>query len=391
MNYEKLKKDLRSLNIPKEYMRINFDELESHDFYIMMSIRKDAGKTSQWITTALASYIQGYTTAYMRSDEAQLTKANLETLFDVIKRLGYVEKLFKEYNDIHYKSMVKKFYLCKTDEEGNIVKEDPTPFMSCYSLESWQKYKSGRNQDNCWLIIYDEFMDTSRRTNTQMVELQNNISTLFRGRGVEAGGGHIAMLGNNTNKYNFWFEELTIEKEIGNLTYGGCIDKTTPYGTTIFASMLDVSDKLQDNVLKRKIRFSGFDTPKMNAFNGFDVWAGNSHPHIPYEDWLDPAYLINNRIYIKHRNRYVQLNTYYNEYVGYYCYIHYANKPLLDDNIILTAYPEDKQELYGFGQFAPANLYKKLYNIISLRDQRKWYYATNSVGELVQDYLQEIK
>lgn len=374
--------------MPKEYFNIDLDVWNTHDIYMILSIRQDAGKTTQSLLLGIVLFkLYGTTTEYMRCDETQLTRANLETIYDVILKFGYIEKLFKgEYNSLDYRPQLKKFFLCQRDEDGNIVKKCDRPLLVAHSLENWKRYKSSYNNPLGDFIVFDEFMDTDRQTNTQMVELQNNLSTIGRNR--EAA--HCIMLGNNTNQYSFWFEEFLIENDIPNLNYGGYIENKTELGTTFYCTLWSLSDKKKDEIKLKKVRFSGFNTPKMNAFNGIGAWSGLSHPHIPDNDMLHNDFLIYDRLYIKHRNRYVKVKVYQND-DGLYTFCHYASKPLLDDNIILTLHPTKYGEIYGTGRYAPKFLNDKISMIMNLKVQSLWYYATNSVGELIADYFKELR
>lgn len=384
----KIKKEIKQLNMPREYFRINLDEWNANDYYMMLSIRQDAGKTTQSLLLGvILNKLYRKTTVYMRSDNAQLTRSNLETLYDVILTYDYIAKIFNnEWNGVIFKPMLKNFYLVKRDPEGNIVKQDDVALCVCKSLEHYSYYKSTFNMTQSDYLIFDEIMDTSRSTNRQMVELQHNISTFGR----ERKDVRLIMLGNNVNKYSFWFEEFCIEKDIDNLDFGGYIKNKTDLGTTLFCALLDLSDNKKKEIEKRHIRFSGFRTPKMNAFNGLGAWSGNVQPHIPDEQMLLNDYLINERIYIKHRGRYVKIKIYQNEDTNY-CFLHYANKPILKDNIVLCVEPLEYGELYGWGKYAPPFVKDKLIQIIGMREQNKWYYATNSVGELIEDYFNEIR
>lgn len=388
---ELLKKEIRKLKIPKEYFNFNLEAINTHDISMFMSIRKDSAKTTQALIIGLVlKKLYNYETEYFRIDRDQTTATNCDNIYDVIVKFGYIQKIFGDkWNGITYKQQKKRFYLCQKDEEGNILVMDERPCCIIHSLEDHTKMKSVYNNVNGNWFVVDEIFDTNRRTDNQIIELSNQISTVTRER-PEA---RVVMLGNNLNKYSFWFEEFGIEKEIDNLNFGGVIDHTTSLGTTVFVTLLDVSASKKENVLKRKIRFFGFDTPKMAAFNGLQAFAGNNWKHLDSDELLQPEFLITNRIYIFHRGRWIQLS-YYNNHCQEYVFLHYASKPKYEDNYILCQYPDsnNKQMYYGFGELARSDkLRNVLKRIKDLRYSNMWIYSSNSVGDLVSDYLQSVR
>jgi hypothetical protein len=145
----------------------------------------------------------------------------------------------------------------------------------------------------------------------------------------------------------------------------------------------------KERLQKRKIRFFGFNTPKAAQFIGSSEWSGTSWQHL--ENNLDYDNCIFRRLYIYHRNRYIQVEVFREDSKGYYLFFHFANKPLYDDNIILRLDPHKIYEIYGMGEYAPEKTWKKLRNIFRLRAENRAYYANNFVGEIVEDYIKNIK
>lgn len=386
---ELVKKEIRKLKIPKEYFKMILEEINAHDISMFLSIRKDAGKTTQALIIGIVlNKLYKYEIEYLRIDDSQTREANIDNIFSVIEKYDYISKIYNgKWNGVEYKKRTKRFYLVKREGE-DIIEKSERPILLVHSLQQWSDMKSGYNNPNGNFIIVDEMFDTGRSTSSMILELANQISTISRDR-PEA---RVIMLGNNLNKYSFWFDEFGIMSDIENLNYGGYIDHTTSYGTTIYCTLFDISEGKRQDVLKRKIRFYGLDSPKMAAFNGLQAFAGNQWQHVPDDEMLDPKYLLYNRIYIFHRGRYIQICIYYNKKQEY-VFLHWANKPLMNDNIILTASPDaqNRQHIYGFGKLCQNdNIKAKLSLIRSLREQKLWFYSSNSVGDLVHDYFKSI-
>lgn len=385
---KEINKTIDRLKMPKEYRRriVNLENFFTHDITIQLSIREDAGKTTQAMILGLVlNKLYGKTIEYLRCDRDQTTKGNVETLFDVVLKNGYVKKIWKEYNTIIYKPLVKKFFLAFENEKGEIEFEDKKAICHVSSNEEYLRLKSSYNNPDGDYIVFDEFIDTSRSTIKQMVEFQNNISTIGRKRE----DCHVLMLGNNINQYSFWWEEFTIENEISSLNYGSIIDKRTELGTTLYCEMLEISDKQNERISKKNLRFSGFNTPKMAAFNGLQAWQGSSYPHIPDEKMLkDEPFL--STVWLRHRNRYVRFKMYYTAENGYFIYCHFSEPPKKKDSIILTTDPIRCNEFYGFCENENEKSKKIGKFILDCLHNNRVYYSTNSVGELISDYRKSL-
>ena len=401
-NLKELEKIWKKLKVPKKYhhMVIDFETLLNHDINMCLSIREDAGKTTNTLLKALCMWWyrnENLHIIYQRNDKTQIARGNVETLFDTIKAFGYIELLTDgKYNDIIYKYQTHKFYMAKTYkiEEEVVTEISNDYFCQVICLENYINYKSSINDPVADIIIHDEFMDTQRATNRQMIELMNNISTFIRpmDRKDSKGNplGHVIMLGNNTNKYSFWFEEFCIEQDINNLKFGSYIDRTTEHGTTFSCILLAQSEELKDIKQRKKIHFFGFNTPKMNAFNGIQEWQSESHPHLLYDDQINDSIICNRDIFVFHRGRYIRLDIYKNQDIGYFIFAHYNKKPQ-KAKVIFTLNPMEQNHVYGFGQFTGNQHFsygcKKIINLIK---GYNIYFASNSVGDLFQNYCIEM-
>lgn len=129
-DYNVIMREFKRIGMPNEYQHIRVDKLLTNDYYMMMSIRKDAGKTTNALVLGLiVNKNFGDTIEYLRCDENQIRKSSVETMFDVIKDNNYIAKIWdNEYNTIIYKPMIKKWYLAYVDKkEGKLVKTCETP------------------------------------------------------------------------------------------------------------------------------------------------------------------------------------------------------------------------------------------------------------------------
>lgn len=386
---KKIKKELKKLNIPKEYFKIDIENFFLHDITIMLSIRQDAGKTTQSLLFGMVLYkLYGTTTEYIRNDDNQTRQKDIENLYHVIEKYGYIEKCFFPFNSIEYFPRSKRFILVKRNLDGEIVDRDIKPLCVIHSNENWKNMKSSYNNPDGDYIILDEMMDTNRATYGIWSEFMNNISTIGRPDAPNREP-HVLMLGNNTDQYSFWFDDFCISDDIKTLKFGGKIEKTTELGSTICCYLLETSEQQQKRIEKKNIRFFGFNTPKSAQFTGIQEWAGRSWKHMDFE--LDYNNCFFRRLYIYHRNRYIQIECFQDQEHGYYLYMHFSAKPLYDDNFILTLDPQNEREFYGLGEYAPIKIWKGIKKIMQLKAENRCYYATNFVGEIVDDYMKNIK
>lgn len=396
IHIKQVKDFIAKLKIPKEYFKIDLDKFFTNDFSIYLSIRENAGKTTQALILGLVLHkLYGTRIEYMRCDEKQISRASVSELFGTVLGLKYIEKIFpNQYNNIIYSSTTKSFKLQYVDDNGVVQKTETDPFCVLHSLENWQKYKSSYNSPRGDYIVFDEFLDSSRPSYRQMTELMNNISTIGRvGSKQRRNNVHVLMLGNNTDEYSHWWDDFTITEKIRNLQeFGSEFETVTELGTSIHCKLIDINENKKNEVKLKKIKFFGFNTPEMAQFNGTQVWSQTNYPQIPDVEMLDYTNRVDTRVYIHHRDRYIQLDLYHNKDNGYFVFLRWAKKPKKDDNIILTMEPVLKNEIFGFGQY---NLSDKIYQGISklnsLRLENRWYYHNNQIGAIVDDYIKNTR
>ena len=390
-NIKEVQKEIDRLKIPAQYWNIPVEDVFTHDFTMLLSIREDAGKTSSALLFGMVLFkMYGTTTEYLRNDKRQITRANIETLYKTVKEFGYISKCFHDkYNDVEYSPMIKKFYLIKRDPDGNIIDKADEPLCVIHSTEEADTFKSSYSNPHGDYIILDEFIDSGRPTFRLWTDLMTAISTIARpeSRGREDRA-FCLMLGNNTNEYSQWFDDFCISDQIPNLKYGGVIRWETALGTTGTCRLLEVSERQKEKIEKKRVRFFGFPTKKAAQFIGTAEWSGKTYPH-PTER-MEYENKIYSRLYIFHRDRYIQLEL-FNYESGKKVLAHFSRAPLLDDNIILTLFPEKKQEVYGYGQHQHNPRIKNVIRIyFNLKNENRWLYASNMVGELVEDFQKNI-
>ena len=391
----KIKKEIKALKIPKDYWGIDLDAFFSYQWNLYLSIRETAGKTTQSLLLGMVLnklYPDKYCIEYLRNDNAQVVRANVETIFDTIISLGYIQKIYNnKYNSVEYKTQQKKFYLVKRDEEGSIIESSEDPICIVHSIENAFNMKSSYSNPRGNYIVVDEFPDTSRSTYQIFPQLLNCVSTI--GRPLSPGRSdwlHILMMGNNTDQYCFYFDDFQIADEIPYLKFGGSITFKTEYNTTGICKLLELGETQKKRLQDKNIPFVGFPGKKAAPFTGASEWGGEQYKHIFFDLDYDECFF--RRAYICHRNRYIQIDLFNNEKVGRFAFLHFANKPLYDDNLIFTIDPETKTDIYGFGKYEKKDKILKVCKlIVSLLQENRFFYASNQVGSLTSDFIKNIK
>ena len=387
-----IEREMDRIGSPKRY-RFPLREIFDHDYAIILSMRQDAGKT----TTALLYGLilrkrYNYPIEYLRNDNSQIRRAAAETLFDTIKKFDYINKIFEgSWNDVNYHYMQHKFYLCKRDENGEIIEEDNDAVCILHSNEDWSDIKSSYNSPNGNYIILDEVLDSHRATHMLWNEFMNNISTIGRVGSDEERTSkcHVVILGNNTDRFGWIFQDFCISDLIPDLKYGTMIKFKTEMGTDGIVTLMEQSEIQKEKLKNRNIHFFGFNTSKAAQFIGSSEWSSKEYKHPDF--YIDWKKCIFRRMYIYHRQRYIQLNIFYDDEHRKYFFLHFASEPLKKDNIILTLNPEGPCEFYGICEYEDN---KKVSEFVRkafrLRKENRWYYQSNLIGEIVDDYLKSI-
>ena len=395
INIKKIKDKIKSLKIPKEYWGIDLDSFFNYQYNMYISIRETAGKTTQSLILGLvlnSLYPDIYNIEYLRNDNSQIVRANIENLFNTIVSLGYIEKIYDgKYNNVLYKTQQRKFFLIYKDDKGEVIDTSPEPICIVHALETAFDAKSGYNNPRGNYIVLDEFQDTSRATYNIFPQFLNYISTIGRPLSPQRTPFlHVLMMGNNTNEYCFYFDEFCIAEDIPYLKFGGSIEIKTEYGVTGIVKLLELSDTQKERIKQKNIPFLGFPGKKAAAFTGITEWSGENYRH--YDKQLNYEFCKFRRCYIKHRGRFIQIDIFNDEETGRFIFLHFAAEPKYDDNIIFTVEPERNSDIYGFGKYEKREKILKICRlIVGCLSENRAYYASNKVGSLTSDYLKNIK
>lgn len=372
---KEIEKLWKSLNIEKKYHFFKLEDIFENDISMYLSVRKDSGKTTNMLILAMIlRKLYGVTTEYLRNDISQTTSDSCTKLLDTVKHYGYIEKIFKTYNDVEYSVRNKEFTLIYRNEIGEIERKEETSFLRIKSNEKWSDYKSGYSSPRSWFIIWDEFLDSTQNHNTIVSKLFNNISTFTR----DNPRAHVVALSNTVNKYDAIFDDFTITDAIQYMDYGEHKRIVTDLGSRYYVELLPVSDAKKKEVEKKNVRFYGIGKSKFANFTGVDAWKGYNYKHLLDEEIKDYNLLY----YIFHREKYLSIARVEFEDVNARPVFHitWCNKPKHEDRIVFTLQPARINErcIHDI-----SDVFKRAFK------EDRIYFGTNEVGLLFDDFMNE--
>lgn len=377
-DYSKINAEYKKLKCPKDYYNPTHIPFHRAKYYHILSSR-GTGKTNNvllWCMCARKVHENYPVLVYIRQRIDMIMPKNLSTMFNVIVENGYVEKLTDgKYNNIFYKA--RKFYYCKTDDDGNVIDQDPRHFMVCLSLDKHQDIKSSLSEPYGDFVILDEYI--SDYYNNDFIRFMDTLSTVLRDRM----SGHIFMLANTIEKNSVWFREFEIYDEVQYINFGENRIIESNLGTNVYVEVVKSTEGKEGKQKVSQKLYFGFSNPLLASITGSCVWAIKNYPHIPSLSEND-SLICNNR-FIDNYGRLLKLELWNTENLGFIVLVHNATK-LYDDSVIYTLNDiTDNRMRCGIG-------YSKLDKFIfTLYTRNKFYYATNEVGEFFNNYLKQVK
>lgn len=372
---KEIEKVWKSLKIDKAFHFFKLEDIFTNDYSLYMSIRKDAGKTTNALILALILHkIYGITCEYVRNDTAQTTIDSTSKLFETIKYFGYIEKIFKIYNDVEYSGRTKEFTLVWRSSEGEIERREGESFLGVKSNEKWLSYKSTYNRPKTWLIIWDEFLDSTRPHGKILSELMDNISTFTR----DNPRAHVIGLSNTVNKYDAIFDDFAITNDLEHMEFGEYKNIISALGTTLHVELLPVSASRKQSIKDKHIRFYGFNNNKFAHLTGVEAWKGFNYPHLKDEAVKD--YTL--QYFIHHRDRWLSLSVieFEDQDKQLAFLVAKSSPPKYMDRIIFTLNPAlvNEKLITSCSTFLKACI-----------NEGRLYFSSNEVGMLFDDFMRE--
>jgi hypothetical protein len=376
-DWKRIRKEYRKLKIPAIY----FDPLRVDPgragYYQALSVRS-RGKTTETLLLGMIMYkLYGTIIHYIRTDRETITPKSLKDLFPTIIDNGYIEKITDgKYNSVEYYG--KRWTYVQRDDTGNIIEKSPNHFCIALCLDDSDRLKSSYSCPKGDLIIFDEFIQLSGYGYNDFIRFSDMISTIFRKRTC----GMVYMLSNTIDINSPWFDEFCIRQDVETMQPGENRYIESPEGTHIFIEIMSPDDTPQRQTVNK--RFFGFPNPKLAAITGRGTWATDSFPHIP-PNKEDPPRILHNKLFLRHAGKLVKLQLVQTD-VGLCVYVRPATKTYKDSRIFVSGDIHDNREIYGFGAAGSS-----LQLIWRLYKANRFFYATNSDGNLLRSYIKAVK
>lgn len=186
------------------YDRTAIDETQAS--YRLIIGQRSNGKTYSILKTIIEQYFkEGKRSAYIRRYAEEIMPKNCQLLFSQPSLIQMIIELSDgAYNGTFYRANC--FYFAFYDEDGKKQSQDTIPFCITRSINTWETTK-GQDAGELHLICFDEFMTRNGYLGDEFIKFCNLLSSLIRDRKDCI----VYMLANSVNKYCPYFEEMGLE------------------------------------------------------------------------------------------------------------------------------------------------------------------------------------
>lgn len=327
--------------------------------------QRSNGKTFSVLRLVLDGFIDtGTPSAYIRRLDSEIKKSEVEHLLDPHRE--YIEKRTKgKYNDFVYKSKV--FYLCKRDENGDILATSD-PVLYCFALSLSTKSK-GQDRGKIMYTIFDEFLTRDFYLTNEFVRYTEVLSSIMRDRD---GTIHF-LLGNTVNKYCPYIDEMGLinlpeQKQ-------GTIDLYT-YGDSELTVAVEYCAEATST--KGVQKYFAFDNPHLQMITK-GVWEFANYPHITESiKHADVKY----KLYLSFAHKTLCLDVVRNK--DLYIRVTPQTHTIPDNHIVFTTEPTPNPYYIT----APNKSDNRLIIIVwKLIQSGKVFYSDNTTGEVFNNWL----
>lgn len=372
-------KEYKKLKCPDDIYDPTTYPINVVNWGVLMSARS-RGKTTAWLLIGLLLYKHyGIQTGYVRQTDRMTTATKAKELYNVVCEYGYITKIFgEEWNSIYLYQ--KHWYLCKRDDDGNIVEKCTDDCTMMLSVDKSAEYKSTLTKPRMDLILFDEMISNNYRPD-EFIDLCQLISTIKRKRISTK----IICLSNMVTPYNQYLNELCLREVALKLKAGEHTIVESPLGLKIYYEVLDTKKLQNKTTIIQNISYFGFPNKQLSAITGED-WEIKNYPHLPRPLENESREIISRDCYVYCFGNYICMEFWHSDILGYY--VNFRPYPLQvpDNAIIFTdGIPTKSNEFYGMGENTPT---KKLWNLyFAHRD----FYAYNDIGHMIENFINALE
>lgn len=370
LNFQKIINRYKKLHCPDDVFdpcRLPYDR----DKYFVLCSERSVGKTTNVLLFGMCAHEEhGTQIQYIRQLDQMLEPKRARQLFDTILKYDYVSKVTKsKWNSVEYYARAWTYVRI---EEGIVVEKDKKPFMVCLGLNQNDYFRSTYNAPDGDVIIFDEFISSYNPAN-EFVTFCDMTKTIIRERTSPI----IFLLGNTLDRYHAYFEEMELLPITTTMPLGQHAEIITAKGTPIYIEFV-TREKTPEKLHLNKI-FFGFKNSRLGSITGED-WVIIPYQHIDATD--EPEIILRN-YYIEIEDYLINLEVARSDKHGIHILAHFANKTYLDSRIYTLLEMRDTRYRFRFGHDKADKLLWTLY------DRKRFFYASNAVGSLVEKYVSQ--
>ena len=347
--------------------------------YLIAFGERSNGKTYQAQEYAIQKFIRsGEQTAVLRREKEDFKAKRAAQYWDNLvfngEGVNRIKELTKgKYSTITYYS--GRWYLAYFDEELNKYINAPDPFAYAFALSDME-HEKGNSYGKITTVIFDEFMTRKGYLTDEFILFMNTLSTIIRQRDNV----RIIMCANTISKFCPYFDEmgLTHVRQMKR----GCIEIYN-YGDTGLKVAVEYCDS--PNTFKPSDVYFAFNNPKLKMITGKgeNIWELDIYPHI--QESINPKD-IKFSYFIIFQEYTLQADIVINDHQAF-TFIHKKTTPIKNEltDIIFTTEASTKNNYLG-RLTKPTNKAGK--KILYFFAANKVFYASNEVGEIMNNYLQ---
>lgn len=374
VDWKKVRKECKKLGIFDGHYNPSSTPFEQQCWNVVLSVR-NSEKTTGYILLGMVLYkMYGVRLEYCRLMPDDIRPKDHKHFFDSIVSYGYIQKLTNgRFNDVVYKAGF--WYYRAVDDKGNETDISDEPFMHTFAVRSAMDMKSNYTS-NAVFLIFDEFIDPTKRYCDDFVLLCDCISTIARKRYI-----WVNCLANTLDRQSIWFKEMCIVREVADMKQGEskriAKDGCTPILVNILANNVTVAKQ------KHNLALFNFKNPKLEAITGTaDGWSMRIYPRMPK---AKTEYILRN-IYMNADGFIIRLDFCKNAEIGFCLNVVDASEsdPLEshDDAIMLTTDNITRdREVYLSSNVKISSLIQKFIK------ENKVFFGTNNAGVTFEHFI----
>lgn len=344
--------------------------------YNLIIGERSNGKTYAVLEYGLKHYCKyGDTMALVRRWKEDFRGKRGQTMFSALVSNGLVEKYTGgAYTGISYYN--GQWFLSYIDDKTNTVIKDSTPFCYGFALSDMEHDKS-TSYPTITTVLFDEFLTRSYYMPDEFIIFMNVLSTIIRQRRNVT----IFMLGNTVNKYCPYFDEMGLS-HVTKMKQG-TID-VYQYGNSDLKVAVEFCANANKKSKDSDIYFA-FDNPKLSMIKTGDWELGlYNHLLVRYKPSDVQLYF-----FIIFNEKIIQCEVIYkNNDIFVYC--HEKTTPLQEKQTdIIYSYESSIQPNHRLSFTVPIDKIDNM--ILKLYRTGKFFYQSNDVGEVVNNYLKNVR